>query len=47
MLYRSESMGNDNYGFFTYEGGQKAAEKLLQNKKISAIFCADDTMAFG
>jgi len=34
-------------GFFTYEGGQKAAEKLLQNKKISAIFCADDTMAFG
>ena len=34
-------------GFFTYEGGQKAAGKLLQNKKITAIFCADDTMAFG
>ena len=34
-------------GFFTYEGGQEAAEKLLRNKKISAIFCADDTMAFG
>ena len=34
-------------GFFTYEGGQKAARKLLQNKKITAIFCADDTMAFG
>ena len=34
-------------GFFTYEGGQKAAEKLLQNKNLTAIFCADDTMAFG
>ena len=38
---------NSEDGFFTYEGGQKATEKLLQNKKISAIFCADDTMAFG
>ena len=34
-------------GFFTYEGGQKAAGKLLQNKNLTAIFCADDTMAFG
>ena len=34
-------------GFFTYEGGQKAAGKLLRNNKLTAIFCADDTMAFG
>lgn len=34
-------------GFFTYEGGQRAVEKLLMKKQISAIFCADDTMAFG
>lgn len=34
-------------GFFTYEGGQKAAGKLLQNKNLTAIFCVDDTMAFG
>ena len=34
-------------GNFTYEGGYEAAEKLLQNKNLTAIFCADDTMAFG
>jgi DNA-binding LacI/PurR family transcriptional regulator len=34
-------------GNFTYEGGYEATEKLLKNKNISAIFCADDTMAFG
>jgi len=34
-------------GYFTYEGGYQAVEKLLKIKKISAIFCADDTMAFG
>ena len=33
-------------GFFTYEGGYQAAEKILK-KNVSAIFCADDTMAFG
>ena len=33
-------------GFFTYEGGYQAAEKMLK-KNVSAIFCADDTMAFG
>ena len=33
-------------GFFTYEGGYQATEKIF-NKNISAIFCADDTMAFG
>ena len=34
-------------GNFTYEGGYQAAEKILHNTNISAIFCADDTMAFG
>ena len=34
-------------GNFTYEGGFEASEKLLTNKNITAIFCADDTMAFG
>ena len=34
-------------GNFTYEGGYEAAEELLQNKYLTAIFCADDTMAFG
>jgi len=34
-------------GNFTYEGGYQATEKLLQIKNITAIFCADDTMAFG
>ena len=34
-------------GNFTYEGGYEATERLLKNKNISAIFCADDTMAFG
>ena len=34
-------------GSFTYEGGQEASKTLLKNKKLSAIFCADDTMAFG
>ncbi len=34
-------------GNFTYEGGYAATAKILTNKKISAIFCADDTMAFG
>jgi DNA-binding LacI/PurR family transcriptional regulator len=34
-------------GFFTYDGGYQAAQKVLKNKDISAIFCADDTMAFG
>ena len=34
-------------GFFTYDGGYQAAEKILKNKNVSAIFCADDTMAFG
>ena len=34
-------------GFFTYDGGYQAAQKILKNKDISAIFCADDTMAFG
>ena len=33
-------------GFFTYEGGYQATEKILK-KNVSAIFCADDTMAFG
>ena len=33
-------------GFFTYDGGYQAAEKILK-KNVSAIFCADDTMAFG
>ena len=33
-------------GFFTYEGGYQATEKIC-NKNLSAIFCADDTMAFG
>ena len=37
---------NIEKGFFTYEGGYQAAEKIF-NKNISAIFCADDTMAFG
>ena len=37
---------NIEKGFFTYEGGYQATEKIF-NKKISAIFCADDTMAFG
>ena len=34
-------------GNFTYEGGYEVAEELLQNKYLTAIFCADDTMAFG
>ncbi|MDC0226498.1 LacI family DNA-binding transcriptional regulator [Alphaproteobacteria bacterium] len=34
-------------GNFTYEGGYGAASELLQNKYLTAIFCADDTMAFG
>ena len=34
-------------GFFTYDGGFQASQKILQNKGVSAIFCADDTMAFG
>jgi len=35
-------------GFFTYEGGRDAAQKILKkNKKITAIFCANDIMAFG
>ena len=34
-------------GNFTYEGGIDSAEKILKNSNISAIFCADDTMAFG
>jgi len=34
-------------GFFTYDGGYQATEKILKNKNITAIFCADDTMAFG
>jgi len=34
-------------GFFTYDGGYQAAEKILKNTNVSAIFCADDTMAFG
>jgi DNA-binding LacI/PurR family transcriptional regulator len=34
-------------GNFTYEGGYEATKRLLKNKNISAIFCADDTMAFG
>lgn len=34
-------------GNFIYEGGFEASEKLLKNKNITAIFCADDTMAFG
>ncbi len=34
-------------GNFTYEGGYAATAKILTNKKVSAIFCADDTMAFG
>ena len=34
-------------GNFTYEGGYEAAGELLQNKNLTAIFCADDTMAFG
>ncbi len=34
-------------GNFTYEGGYEATEKLLQNKNLTAIFCADDTIAFG
>ena len=34
-------------GNFTYEGGYQATEKILKNKNISAIFCADDSMAFG
>ena len=33
-------------GFFTYEGGFQAAEKMC-TQGVSAIFCADDTMAFG
>ena len=37
---------NIEKGFFTYEGGYQATEKIF-NKNISAIFCADDTMAFG
>ena len=38
---------NSAKGSFTYEGGQEASKTLLKNKKLSAIFCADDTMAFG
>ena len=34
-------------GYFTYEGGNQAAKKLLENNSLSAIYCADDTMAFG
>ena len=34
-------------GFFTYDGGYQAAQKILKNNNVSAIFCADDTMAFG
>ena len=34
-------------GSFTYEGGREASKTLLRNKKLSALFCADDTMAFG
>ena len=34
-------------GFFTYDGGYQAAEKIFKNQNVSAIFCADDTMAFG
>jgi len=34
-------------GFFTYDGGYQASQKILKNKGVSAIFCADDTMAFG
>lgn len=34
-------------GFFTYDGGYQATEKILKNNNITAIFCADDTMAFG
>ena len=33
-------------GFFTYDGGYQAAEKILK-KNVSDIFCAYDTMAFG
>ena len=33
-------------GNFTYEGGFESAKKLLK-KNITALFCADDTMAFG
>ena len=33
--------------YFTYERGFQATEKLLKNKSISAIFCADNTIAFG
>jgi len=31
---------NTEKGYFTYEGGYQATEKLLKNKNISAIFCA-------
>ena len=33
-------------GNFTYEGGLDSAKKLLKNN-ITALFCADDIMAFG
>ena len=33
-------------GNFTYEGGVDSANKLLKNN-ITALFCADDIMAFG
>ena len=33
-------------GNFTYEGGLDSANKLLKNN-ITALFCADDIMAFG
>jgi DNA-binding LacI/PurR family transcriptional regulator len=33
-------------GNFTYEGGSESTKKLLKNN-ITALFCADDIMAFG
>ena len=33
-------------GNYTYEGGLDSANKLLKNN-ITALFCADDIMAFG
>ena len=35
-------------GHYSYEGGFEAAKKLIkQNKKLDAIFCANDLSAFG
>jgi len=34
-------------GYFTYEGGYQGAKKLLASHSLTAIYCADDTMAFG